>query len=55
MAFSWKNLAERIDPRNWLMPHWPAARDYAVSDLATLTNAVPFDGGKYDELFQRAL
>ncbi len=35
--------------------HWPPARDYAVSDFATLTNAVPFDGGKYDELFQRAL
>jgi 4-hydroxybutyrate dehydrogenase len=35
--------------------HWPPARDYAVSDLATLTNAVPFDAGKYDELFQRAL
>ncbi len=35
--------------------HWPGARDYAVSDLATLTNAVPFDADKYDELFQRAL
>ncbi|MBL8530284.1 MAG: iron-containing alcohol dehydrogenase, partial [Hyphomonadaceae bacterium] len=35
--------------------HWPAARDYAVSDLATLTNAVPFDAAKYDELFARAL
>lgn len=35
--------------------HWPAARDYAVSDIATLTNAVPFDGEKYDELFRRAL
>ena len=34
--------------------HWPAARDYAVSDVATLTNAVPFDGEKYDELFRRA-
>ncbi|MEQ1617389.1 MAG: iron-containing alcohol dehydrogenase [Terricaulis sp.] len=35
--------------------HWPGARDYAASDLATLTNAVPFDAGKYDELFRRAL
>jgi len=35
--------------------HWPAARDYAVSDLATFTNAVPFDAEKYDELFKRAL
>ena len=35
--------------------HWPAAREYAVSDIATLTNAVPFDGEKYDELFKRAL
>lgn len=35
--------------------HWPAARDYAVSDIATLTNAVPFDGEKYDDLFRRAL
>jgi alcohol dehydrogenase class IV len=35
--------------------HWPSTRDYAVSDLATLSNAVPFDGDKYDELFKRAL
>lgn len=35
--------------------HWPAARDYALSDLATGSNAVPFDAGKYDELFRRAL
>ncbi len=35
--------------------HWPGAREYAVSDLATLTNAVPFDVEKYDELFKRAL
>ena len=35
--------------------HWPGARDYAVSDLATLSNAVPFDAEKYDELFGRAL
>ena len=35
--------------------HWPGARDYAVSDLATATNAVPFDAAKYDEMFSRAL
>ena len=35
--------------------HWPGARDYAVSDLATMSNAVPFDGEKYDILFKRAL
>ncbi len=34
--------------------HWPGARDFAVSDIATLSNAVPFDGEKYDELFERA-
>jgi alcohol dehydrogenase class IV len=35
--------------------HWPSTRDYAVSDLATGSNAVPFDAGKYDELFRRAM
>jgi alcohol dehydrogenase class IV len=35
--------------------HWPSTRDYAVSDLATMSNAVPFDADKYDELFRRAL
>jgi alcohol dehydrogenase class IV len=35
--------------------HWPGTRDYAVSDIATLSNAVPFDGDKYDDLFQRSL
>ncbi len=35
--------------------HWPSTRDYAVSDLATLSNAIPFDGEKYDELFKRSL
>ena len=36
--------------------HWnDAARDYALTDLATGTNAVPFDAEKYDELFARAL
>ncbi|MBC7767558.1 MAG: iron-containing alcohol dehydrogenase [Phycisphaerales bacterium] len=35
--------------------HWPSTRDYAVSDIATLSNAIPFDGDKYEELFKRAL
>jgi 4-hydroxybutyrate dehydrogenase len=35
--------------------HWTGARDYALSDPATLTNAVPFDAVKYDDLFKRAL
>lgn len=34
--------------------HWPAAREYAISDIATAANAVPFDGEKFDELFKRA-
>jgi alcohol dehydrogenase class IV len=35
--------------------HWPPARDYAVTDLATNSNAIPFDGEMYDELFRKAL
>jgi 4-hydroxybutyrate dehydrogenase len=35
--------------------HWPGTKPYAVSDLATGTNAVAFDDAKYDELFRRAL
>ena len=35
--------------------HWPAARDYALTDIATAANAIPFDGEKFDELFKRAL
>lgn len=35
--------------------HWPAAREYAISDIATAANAIPFDGEKFDELFKRAL
>jgi 4-hydroxybutyrate dehydrogenase len=34
--------------------HWPAAREYAISDIATAANAIPFDGEKFDELFKRA-
>lgn len=35
--------------------HWPSAREYAISDIATAANAIPFDGEKFDELFKRAL
>ncbi len=35
--------------------HWPAARDFAISDIATAANAIPFDGEKFDELMKRAL
>ena len=35
--------------------HGDGAIDYAVTDIATLSNAVPFDGDKYRELFRRAL
>jgi alcohol dehydrogenase class IV len=35
--------------------HWPAAREYAMSDIATAANATPFDAEKFDELFERAL
>ncbi|MBI3440187.1 MAG: iron-containing alcohol dehydrogenase [Proteobacteria bacterium] len=34
--------------------HWPTAREYAISDIATAANAIPFDGEKFDELFKRA-
>jgi alcohol dehydrogenase class IV len=48
-------LPARLAAMGVTAAHWPAAREYAVSDIATLSNAVPFDGEKYDELFQRAL
>jgi 4-hydroxybutyrate dehydrogenase len=35
--------------------HGAGAIDYAVADLATLSNAIPFDADKYRELFRRAL
>lgn len=35
--------------------HWPDTRQYAVSDLATMTNATPFEDAHYDGLFSRAL
>jgi len=35
--------------------HGAGAIEYAVSDIATLSNAISFDGEKYAELFRRAL
>jgi hypothetical protein len=35
--------------------HGEGAVPYAMSDIATLSNAVPFDAEKYRELFERAL
>lgn len=34
--------------------HGEGAIDYAVSDIATLSNAIPFDAAKYRDLFKRA-
>jgi alcohol dehydrogenase class IV len=49
-------LPARLSAMGVSEANWGAAtRDYAVSDIATLANAVPFDGEKYEELFQRAL
>jgi 4-hydroxybutyrate dehydrogenase len=38
-----------------MQEHGDGAVDYAVVDLATLSNAVPFDADKYRDLFKRAL
>jgi len=35
--------------------HGESAINYAVNDIATLSNAIPFDADKYRELFRRAL
>ncbi len=35
--------------------HWPSAGTFAISDIATAANAIPFDAEKFDELFARAL
>lgn len=35
--------------------HGEGAIEYAMSDIATLSNAIPFDADKYRELFRRAL
>ena len=35
--------------------HGDGAIEYAVSDIATLSNAIPFDATKYAELLERAL
>lgn len=47
-------LPQKLSAMGVTDAHWPGARDYAVSDIATMSNAVPFDGEKYDELFKRA-
>ncbi len=47
-------LPARLSAMGVTEAHWPGARPYAMSDLATATNAVPFDEEKYDELFRRA-
>lgn len=35
--------------------HWPESKPYALSDMASFTNAVPFKDAEYDQLFARAL
>ena len=35
--------------------HFAPNLDYALTDLATATNAIPFDAAKYEELFRRSL
>ncbi len=35
--------------------HWEGTGEFALSDIATLSNAIAFDGDKYFELFKRAL
>lgn len=35
--------------------HGEGAIDYAVTDLSTMSNAIPFEGEQYRELFKRAL
>jgi alcohol dehydrogenase class IV len=47
-------LPARLSAMGVTEAHWPGARPYAMSDLATATTAVPFDEEKYDELFRRA-
>jgi alcohol dehydrogenase class IV len=48
-------LPARLSDLGVTEAHWPSTRDYAVSDIATLSNAIPFTGAEYDQLFQRAL
>ena len=49
-------LPARLSAMGVTAAHFTAeTRDFALSDLATMSNAVPFDGGKYEELFRRAL
>ncbi len=35
--------------------HWPDAKPYALSDIATLSNAIPMKDAEYDALFKAAL
>ena len=35
--------------------HFAPNLDYALTDLATATNAIPFDAAKYEDLFRRSL
>ena len=35
--------------------HGEGAIDYAVTDLSTMSNAIPFEAEQYRELFKRAL
>jgi len=48
-------LPARLSDMGVKAEHIEGARDFAVADIATLSNAVPFDGSKYEELFKRAL
>ena len=35
--------------------HWPESKPYALSDMASFTNAAPFKDAEYDQLFTRSL
>ncbi len=49
-------LPDSLSAMGVAQAHWSDdTRDYAATDLATGSNAVRFDAGKYDELFARAL
>src|SRR4029079_9727196 len=44
-------LPSSLSQMGFTAEHWPAARDFAISDIATAANAIPFDGEKFDDLF----
>lgn len=48
-------LPARLSEMGVKEDHGEGAIEYAVSDIATLSNAIPFDADKYRELFRRAL